>query len=169
MDRILNNAVDICLVPNSSVNAYRRLDPNYEAPNQIKASSVNRAAMIRVPLGNERTARIEFRSVSPDANPYLLLYTLLRTGLEGSLPDPADAEGKRARTRFLPDNIYDAIRLFKSSRLAVDILSEGCHAKYVDLKQKSADRCPKELGTAVKRGEVMFHHEVTNQFLWNQF
>jgi glutamine synthetase len=169
VDRILNNAVDICLVPNSSVNAYRRLDPNYEAPNQIKASAVNRAAMIRVPLGNERTARIEFRSVSPDANPYLLLYTLLRTGLEGQLPDPADAEGKRTRTRFLPDNIYDAIRLFKSSRLAVDILGEGCHAKYVDLKQKSADRCPKELGTAVKRGEVMFHHEVTNQFLWNQF
>lgn len=169
VERILNNAVDIRLVLNSSVNAYRRLDPNFEAPNQIKVSATNRAAMVRVPLGNERSARVEFRSVSPDANPYLLFYTLLRTGLEGPLPDPADAEGKRARTRFLPDNIYDAIRLFKSSRLAVEILSEECHGKYVELKQRAADRCPKALGTKVKRGEVMFHHDVTNQFLWNQF
>ena len=34
VDRILNNANDICLVLNPSVNAYRRLDPHYEAPNQ---------------------------------------------------------------------------------------------------------------------------------------
>ena len=169
VDRILNNAVDICLVLNSSVNSYRRLDPNFEAPNQIKASAINRAAMVRIPLGSEQSARIEFRSVSPDANPYLLVYTLLRTGMEGPLPDMADAEGKRARTRFLPDNIHDAIRLFKSSRLAADILGDECHGKYVELKQKSADRCPKDLGTRVKREEVMFHHEVTNQFLWNQF
>ena len=125
--------------------------------------------MVRVPLGNERTARIEFRSVSPDANPYLLFYTLLRTGLEGPLPDPNDAENKRSRTRFLPDNIHDAIRLFKASRLAVDIMGEDSHAKYIDLKQRAADRCPKELGTLVKPHEVMFHHEVTNQWLWNQF
>jgi len=169
VERLLNNAVDICLVLNSSVNAYRRLDPYYEAPNQIKASAVNRAAMVRIPLGDERSARIEFRSASPDANPYLLLYTLLRTGLEGPLPDPADTEGKRTRTRFLPDNIHDAIRLFKSSRLALEILGEESQGKYVELKQTTADRCPKALGNQVKRGEVMFHHDVTNQFLWNQF
>ncbi|MEK6674476.1 MAG: glutamine synthetase family protein [Planctomycetota bacterium] len=169
IERILNNAVEICLVLNSSVNAYRRLDPHFEAPNQIKASGVNRAAMVRIPLGNERSARIEFRSVAPDSNPYLMNYTLLRTGLEGPLPDPADAEGKRARTRFLPDNIYDAIRLFKTSRFAVDMLGEDCHAKFAELKQMSADRCPKELGTMVKPAEVMFHHEVTNQLLWNTF
>lgn len=169
VERILNNAVDICLVLNSSVNAYRRLDPNFEAPNQIKASATNRAAMVRIPLGNERTSRIEFRSVAPDANPYLLFYTLWRTGLEGPLPDPADVEGKRTRTRFLPDNIHDAIRLFKSSRVAADVLGDDVYAKYVELKQKSADRCPKELGSRVKRSEVMFHHEVTNQWLWSQF
>ena len=50
VDRILANAQEICLVLNPSVNAYRRLDPNFEAPNQIKASAVNRAAMIRGPV-----------------------------------------------------------------------------------------------------------------------
>ena len=168
-ERILNNAVDICLVLNCSVNAYRRLDPNFEAPNQIKASRTNRSAMVRVPLGNERSARIEFRSVAPDANPYLLVYTLLRTGLSGPLPDPAEAEGKRTRTRFLPDNIHDAIRLFKTSRFVAEIMGEECHTKYAELKQMSADRCPKALGSMVKREEIMFHHEVTNQMLWSLF
>jgi glutamine synthetase len=31
------------------VNAYRRLDPHFEAPNQIKASAVDRGSMIRIP------------------------------------------------------------------------------------------------------------------------
>ncbi len=168
VERLLNSASEICLVMNSSVNAYRRLDPNFEAPNQIKASATNRAAMIRVPLGNEQSARIEMRSVAPDANPYMLFYTLLRAGLEGELPEQSD-DGKRTRTRFLPGNIYDAMRQFKSSNLVAQILGEDSRDKYLALKQASADRCPRELGTMVKREEVMFHHEVTNQMLWKMF
>src|SRR6185295_16315345 len=34
--RLLNHALDNCLIFNSSVNSYRRLDPHFEAPNQIK-------------------------------------------------------------------------------------------------------------------------------------
>jgi glutamine synthetase len=41
--------------------------------------------------------------------------------------------------------------------------------RYADLKQASADRCARLLGTVVKTPEVQFHHEVYNQFLWNQF
>ncbi len=169
VDRILHSAPDICLTFNASVNGYRRLDPNFEAPNQIKASATNRAAMVRIPLGDERSARIEVRSIAPDVNPYLLFFTLLHTGLEGPAPDPADSEGKRPRTRFLPDNIYDAIRIFKSSSFVATALGEQSQAKYAELKQTSADRCPRALGTLVKRAEVMFHHEVTNQLLWNNF
>ncbi|HEV8196534.1 MAG TPA: glutamine synthetase family protein, partial [Gemmatimonadales bacterium] len=39
IDRILTSGQDICLLFNPSVNAYRRLDPHFEAPNQIKASA----------------------------------------------------------------------------------------------------------------------------------
>ena len=39
IERILNSASDICLVLNSSVNAYRRLDPHFEAPNWIPRGS----------------------------------------------------------------------------------------------------------------------------------
>src|SRR5207237_8035505 len=69
VDRILTHGNDICLLLNASVNAYRRLDPHFEAPNQIKASPVDRGSMIRIPIGNENSMRVERRSVDPDANP----------------------------------------------------------------------------------------------------
>ena len=167
IDRILNSAGELCLLLNSSVNSYRRLDPHYEAPNQIKASATDRGSMVRIPLGNERSARIEVRSIAPDSNPYLAVYALLRTGLEGPTSDPDP--NKRARTRFLPDNIHDALRLFKGSRQITELLGEGVQSRYADVKLASAERCPKALGSLIKRAEVQFHHEVTNQYLWNRF
>jgi glutamine synthetase len=167
IERILANANDICLTLNPSVNAYRRLDPHYEAPNQIKASAVDRGSMVRIPIGNERSARIEVRSVAPDANPYMVLYTLLRTGLEGK--KATKDEEKRARTRFLPDNIIDAIRNFKASTYSAGLFGEQVHAKYAELKLAQAERCPKQLGGMIKTCEIQYHHEVTNQYLWNMF
>ncbi len=163
VDRILTNALDICLALNASVNAYRRLDPHYEAPNQIKASPIDRGSMVRIPLGNEKSTRIEVRSIAPDANPYLALYLMLKTGLEGPLA-PATGE-----IRTLPDNIYDAIRPFQASAFVAGALGADVQTKYAELKEASADRCPRKLGSLIKRSEVQFHHEVTNQYLWNIF
>lgn len=168
IDRILTSGQDICLLFNPSVNAYRRLDPHFEAPNQIKASAVDRGSMIRIPLGNEKSARIEVRSIAPDANPYLAIYTMFKTGFEGPI-EKDDGEKRRDRTRFLPDNIYDGIRLFKGSKFAADLLGDSVHKRYADLKLASAERCPKALGAMIKIPEIQFHHEVTNQYLWSMF
>ena len=166
VDRILTHANDICLILNSSVNAYRRLDPHYEAPNQIKASAVDRGSMIRIPIGNARSMRVEVRSVGPDANPYLVLYSLFRTGLEGEI---AEMENLRQAERYMPDNIYDAIENFRKSPWTTKLLGEDVKARFADLKQASADRCPRLLGTFVKTPEVQYHHEVYNQYLWSLF
>ena len=167
ISRILNHAPEISLVLNPSVNAYRRLDPNFEAPNQIKVSSRDRGSMIRIPMGNERTSRIEIRSVAPDANPYLASLVLLKTGLEGEELEK-DAS-KRDRVRFLPGTINDAIRLYKQSDFVGKILGEDAKEKYLASKQIVADRSPKDLGNMVKTSEVIYHHEVTNQVLWHRF
>lgn len=167
IDKILNRAPDLCLILNSSVNAYRRLDPNFEAPNQIKVSANDRGSMIRIPFGNERSARIEIRSVAPDTNPYLAMLAILKTGLEDKAP--VSNSDKRTRLRFLPDSIQDAIRIFKASDYISDMLGEACKEKYLKNKQAVANRNPRELGTTVKASEVLYHHEVTNQYLWNQF
>jgi glutamine synthetase len=166
IDRILSHGNDLCLLLNASVNAYRRLDPHFEAPNQLKASAVDRGSMIRVPLGNERSARVEIRSVAPDANPYLVLYSIFRTGIEGNI---AEVKNLRGANRYLPDNIYDAIDNFRKTKWTTQLLGEDVKARYADLKQSAADRCARQLGTFVKAPEVQYHHEVYNQFLWNRF
>lgn len=166
VDHVLTHANDICLLLNPSVNAYRRLDPHFEAPNQIKASAVDRGSMIRVPIGNSRSMRVEVRSVAPDANPYLALYSIFRTGLEGRT---AAIENLRQAERYLPDNIYDALDNFRKSAWTGQLLGEDVKSRYAELKQAAADRCPRLLGTFVKTPEVQYHHEVYNQFLWNLF
>jgi glutamine synthetase len=168
VDRLLTSALDLCLVFNASVNAYRRLDPRFEAPNEIRASGVDRSAMIRIPAGSEKSARIELRSVGPDANPYLTALSLLRTGLDGPccIRNAAD---RASRERKLPDNIQRAIDLFRQSPWVADMLGAEHQRRYADLKQAAADRCPRNLGQIIKTGEILFHHEVTNQHLWNAF
>jgi glutamine synthetase len=168
-NRILHSAEDLCLVLNASVNAYRRLDPNYEAPNQIAASAIDRSSMIRIPLAGKSGQRIEVRSVGPDANPYMLFYALLRTGLEGPAPDPKAPKPKRVRKRLLPGNIYDAMTSYRRSAWVKELLGEVPHGKFHDLKQAAAHRCPREMGNRIKRSEIIYHHEVTNQMLWNNF
>jgi glutamine synthetase len=166
IDRILTHGNDLCLLLNASVNAYRRLDPHFEAPNQIKASPTDRGSMIRIPIGNDKSMRVEVRSVSPDASPYMVMYSIFKTGLDG---DTAKIKNLRQAERYLPDNIYDALDNFRKAKWTTELLGEDVKARYADLKQAAADRCPRALGTFVKAPEVQYHHEVYNQFLWNLF
>ncbi len=166
IDRFLTHGNDTCLLLNSSVNAYRRLDPHFEAPNQLKASAVDRGSMIRVPIGNERSMRVEVRSVAPDANPYLVMLAVFKTGLQG---ETAKIKNLRQAERYLPDNIYDAMENFRNAEWTTKLLGADVKGRYADLKQAAADRCPRLLGTFVKAPEVQYHHDVYNQFLWNMF
>jgi len=166
VDRILTHGNDICLILNPSVNAYRRLDPHFEAPNQIKASPTDRGSMVRIPIGNERSMRVEVRSVAPDANPYMVMLSIFKTGLDG---ETAKIKNLRQAQRYLPDNIYDAMGNFRKADWTTKLLGGDVKGRYADLKQASADRCPRLLGTFVKAPEVQYHHDVYNQFLWNLF
>src|SRR3954469_5442636 len=166
VDRILTAGNDLCLLLNASVNAYRRLDPHFEAPNQIKASATDRGSMVRIPIGNEKSMRVEVRSVGPDANPYMVMYSIFRSGLEG---ETSKIKNLRQAERYLPDNVYTAIENFRGSKWVDSLVGADVKTRYADLKQASADRCPRLLGTFVKPPEVQYHHDVYNQFLWNLF
>ena len=129
IDRLLAHADGLCLILNPSVNSYRRLDPHFEAPNQIRTSAVDRSAMIRIPIGNEKSARIEIRSVAPDANPYLTFYTVLQTLIAGPMDTKAIEHNRKRQDRVLPDNIQDAIKNFEDSAWLKEIMGERIHGK----------------------------------------
>jgi glutamine synthetase len=166
IDRILTHGNDICLLLNASTNAYRRLDPHFEAPNQIKASATDRGSMVRIPIGNDKSMRVEVRSVGPDANPYLVLYSIFKTGIDG---DTSKIKNLRQAERYLPDNVYTALEHFEKADWTTELLGADVKGRYADLKRAAADRCPRALGTFVKAPEVQYHHEVYNQFIWNLF
>jgi glutamine synthetase len=166
IDRILTHGNDVCLLLNASVNAYRRLDPHFEAPNQIKASATDRGSMVRIPIGNDKSMRVEVRSVGPDANPYLVLYSIFKTGIDG---DTSKIKNLRQAERYLPDNIYTALEHFEKAEWTTTLLGADVKGRYAELKRTAADRCAHALGTFVKAPEVQYHHEVYNQFIWNLF
>ncbi len=171
---ILYHANDLCLTMNASVNSYRRLDPNYEAPNEIKFSAIDRGSMIRIPEGNECSARIEVRTVAPDVNPYLSLFTLIKAGLKAMNVSAEELKKMEAKVyggkvKKLPSDIYVAMDFFKKSKFMKDVLGKENHSKYLELKEDSAHRCPKDLGSKVKAAEVLYHHEITNQLIWDDF
>jgi glutamine synthetase len=166
IDRILTHGNDLCLLLNASVNAYRRLDPHFEAPNQIKASATDRGSMVRIPIGNDKSMRVEVRSVGPDANPYLVLHSIFKTGIDGGT---SKIKNLRQAERYLPDNIYTALELFEKAEWTTTLLGADVKGRYAELKRTAADRCAHALGTFVKAPEVQYHHEVYNQFIWNLF
>lgn len=163
---ILNRAQDLCLSICPSVNSYRRLDPHFEAPNEIKCSACDRSSMIRIPLGNEKSARIEVRSVSPDVNPYLALFSLLSAGMEGIEKNLTLPKGK---FKILPGTLYEALDLCEKSSFMKKLWGKDVHEKYIELKYSVAERSPALLGMKVKQSEVVHHHEITNQILWQEF
>ncbi len=171
---VLYHGYDLCMVMNPSVNAYRRLDPHFEAPNEIKVSSTDRGSMVRIPIGNEKSARIEVRTVAPDVNPYLCFYALVKAGLDGMEADEAELKKMEkwafeGETKKLPGDIYDALEYFEASKFMADVMNKDNHTKYAQLKRAAADRSPKNLGKKIKSGEILFHHEVANQLLWSDF
>jgi hypothetical protein len=65
-------------------------------------------------------------------------------------------------------NLRRRVRRPENKRMS-KLFGADVKGRYVELKRAAADRCPRNLGTIVKAQEVQFHHEVYNQFLWNQF
>lgn len=170
---ILYHAREIALSFCSSVNGFRRLDPAFEAPNEIKVSPTDRGSMIRIPLGNEKSARIEVRSVAADTNPYFCYYLILTAGFESCL-DNANYERMKSELKLrgkqiLPSDIYEAINEFENSKFIEDTLGKTNKQKYLHLKKMVADRSPKALGKKIKNAEIKYHHEVRNQMIWNDF
>src|SRR5262249_60707479 len=135
-------------------------------PDEVQASPVDGGSMVRIPIGNEKSMRVEVRSVAPDANPYLVMYSIFKTGIQG---DTAKTKNLRQAERYLPDNIYTALDDFRKASWTTKLLGEDVKGRYGDLKQAAADRCARQLGTFVKAPEGQFHHQPYNPFLCNLF
>jgi glutamine synthetase len=107
--------------------SYGRLAPGLFAPASCSWGRENRTCAIRLPAGGPEAARIEHRVAGADANPHLLLATILGSalmGVEDGLEPPPETVGD-AYGQDLP-------RLAVDWEQAVDRLSSPAMARILD-------------------------------------
>jgi glutamine synthetase len=82
---ILEHARATCIVTNPTINSYKRLIPEFEAPVFASWGERNRTAMVRIPgsPGARRVGDIEVRHSDTSCNPYLAFTVLIEAGLDG--------------------------------------------------------------------------------------
>ena len=156
MAGILKYAPEFSLLANQTVNSYKRIGAQDDAPRYIVWARRNRSALLRVPHcrpGKDLSCRIELRNPDPAANPYLLFAAMLAAGMKGiedglELPAPVepsdvrgctDAELEARGIRFMPATLGEAIDLFEGSALMREVLGERIHGFLVDAKRREWD------------------------------
>lgn len=144
---------EFCLVTNQTVNSYKRIVPDYEAPCYLSYGSRNRSSLIRIPgyrLGREESTRIELRNPDPACNPYLAFAVMLAAGLEGinqemrpgkpieeNIFKMSAGSRKRNHIKMLPGSLKEAIELAEKSRFLKQTL--GPHIFTALLNNKWAE------------------------------
>ncbi|MFB0712045.1 glutamine synthetase family protein [Buttiauxella noackiae] len=102
------------LAPN--VNSYRRFQPGMYVPTQASWGHNNRTVALRIPCGDRDNHRIEYRVAGADANPYLVMATILAGilyGLDNDLPLQEEVEGNGLEQEGLPFPIRQSDALWE--------------------------------------------------------
>jgi glutamine synthetase len=149
MAGILTHAKALACITNPSVNSYKRLVPGWEAPVYISWANYNRSTLIRIPPGDKKSARLEYRPTDGSCNFYLAYAGLLAAGLEGiqkNLEPPESVEediysmSTQERVRrgieVLPGNLGDAIQELSKDTYFKHALGNKFYEKYLEIKKK---------------------------------
>ena len=120
----------ICYAP--TINSYKRFRPYSHCPYYINTWLYDsKTGGLRV-LGEGQNLRLEIRIAGADANPYILLTSIIASGLKGIEnkiipPDEIVGDvykGKGEEFVKAPANILEASRFFEDSEFAKDVFGE---------------------------------------------
>jgi glutamine synthetase len=127
---VLEHMVDLTAVNLPSVNAYKRLKDYTFAANRVSWAIDNRTAAVRIPAGDPDSRRLEIRTASSDANPYLILAGTIAAGADGIArglkpPPPIEGDAYRDDTlELLPSRLGAAVDVFEASAFCKDVFGE---------------------------------------------
>jgi len=143
---IIEHARAIAAIANPTINSYKRLIPNFEAPCYITWGRFNRSALIRVPAKKEPD--IEIRNADTCANPYLLYASLLYAGLDGikkkieynpiekNLYTLTKREIREYGIKRMPSNLMEAIEELENDDLFRRSIGKEVIDMYTEMKKK---------------------------------
>ncbi|WP_298435638.1 glutamine synthetase family protein [uncultured Jannaschia sp.] len=109
------------------LNSYDRLVPGAHAPTGLAWAYENRTSAIRIPSGPNAARRIEHRISGGDANPYLLLASILAAALQGiedaqDPPQPITGNAYAMTLPQIPSRWAEAIDRFESDPWSARLL-----------------------------------------------
>jgi glutamine synthetase len=143
---LLEHAPGLCAFTNPTVNSYRRLLPDFEAPVVIGWSRSNRSALIRVPASaKEEKTNVEIRSPDPSADPYFASTAMLAAGLDGigrKLSPPEEGKGnlyESGDVRLLPKSLEEALEYAGDDEVLVKAVGEGTFELYRKAKLEEVE------------------------------
>ena len=126
-------------------NSYRRLRPGGHAPVNVAWGYENRTAAVRIPGGDHKARRIEHRVAGADANPYLVLTSILGgalLGIERQMmpPDAIAGDAYKLDLAHLPPDWASAIESFEDGEHVKDIFSAQLQNMFVECKTQELNR-----------------------------
>ena len=127
---VLEHMGDMTAINLPSVNAYKRLKDYTFAPNRVSWALDNRTAAVRIPAGERENRRLEIRTPSADANPYLITAGTIAAGADGiargvSLPPALEGDAyKDDALERLPVTLGAAVDRFDQSAFCKDVFGE---------------------------------------------
>lgn len=126
-------------------NSFRRLLPGAHAPASVAWGYENRTLAVRIPGGSHKARRIEHRVAGADANPYLVLASILGgalLGIEGQWEPPASVEGDAYSMDLdtLPPDWASAIEAFRKGPHIEQIYSKRLKRMFVQCKLQELRR-----------------------------
>jgi glutamine synthetase len=128
-------------------NSFRRLLPGTHAPSSVAWGYENRTVAVRIPGGHHKARRIEHRVAGADANPYLVLASILggallgiENGWEPAEALTGDAYSVAKELPHLPLDWASAIQAFKNGEFVKSIYSPRLQRMFVDCKRQEQFR-----------------------------
>ncbi len=148
---LIEHAGALTAVANPLINSYKRISANDLAPVLAGWSQINRSAMIRVPSRRGADTRVVLRSPDPASNPYLVMSSILQSGLDGirrklPLPEPLSEDipvweiKKIIREKGLPRNLESALKALSTDEVVMQALGKHMHGRYLDSKEIECER-----------------------------
>jgi glutamine synthetase len=135
---VLEHARGMAAIANPTLNSYKRLIPNFEAPIYIAWARYNRSSLVRIPA--KKNIDVEVRNADPAANPYLFFAAILYAGLDGIKKkiqyEPTEKniykmseEFKKLKIKKLPTNLLEALEELEKD----DVIIRGIGKETVEL------------------------------------
>ncbi len=144
---LIEHAPAITAITNPICNSYKRLVPGWEAPVNIAWGRKNRTALIRVPHGDPRATRAEYRSPDPSCNPYLVFAVTLAAGLDGIKRqlDPGKATERdlfhdAGDIATLPGSLEEALDHLEQDTVLQDALGKHIYSNFLSSKREECQQ-----------------------------